>query len=156
MKKTIFILLFFLSVNLHADINWYGANNQAGQEWLNIHSSSTIPLNDLCYYTVSETVNSSFVGVHNKDMWEFRTGIGSMENKIVKRGKKFVFGPDFDGSSTSMIRIFCPSVASSTSYIDLKYGEAGACRKKHFAYKLIGSSTLFMLKSNRPAIKEIK
>lgn len=167
MKRTFLIIALFLFAfsfigKAHSeDCIFDPSKNEMAKDWNEVNSSQTIQIENQWFYTASGTVNASFTLAQDENYFEVKM----LSNrhlipyyKKLKQGTKFVYyyGPDWYGLETKIVRVHCPSTASSALGLDPYSGLAVCCGKEDSFYKPLGSSTILVIKKGRLRVKEVK
>lgn len=150
----IFLLIpFFLSAECF-DVT---SGNRMAQEWKDFVGTSTTEIKDHWFYNNDGTINPDFAFASDDNFFEIKL----LKNRILKDfyiirdEKKLIYGENFGGLETRMIKVICPGAASSAAIVDPWEGLT-RCNEAHYFYQVQGSSTFLTLKNGVAPIKEIK
>lgn len=163
MKKMIlcFTFLFCCFAVSADDCIFQPSLNEMAKDWNEAHSSQTVPIENQWFYTASGTENASFTFAHDENFFEVKMLSDRHLAPYYKSFnyydlKKHYYGPDWYGLETKIIRVHCPTTASSSLSVDPYNGLAICCGKEDSFYKVVGSSTILVIKKNRVRVKEVK
>lgn len=134
--------------------------NKMAQEWKDKIATSTTEIANHWFYNADGTVNTNFAFSSDDTFFEVkllpeRLLMPTLETRETGGRKLEVYGENFSGKATKMIRALCPGVASSAAIIDPWEGYC-ACNDRHYFYQVVGSETYLHLKAEKMPIKEIK